>query len=61
MDIKKLKELKPEELKERLVTKQEELVTVKYEIKMGQEKDNKKPGKLKKEIARIQTILNNQQ
>lgn len=60
MDTSKLKELKPEELKERLKTKQEELVNTKYEIRMGQEKDFKKPSKIKKEIARIQTILNNQ-
>lgn len=58
MDIKKLRELKSDELNERLVKKQEELVNTKYEIKMGQEKDVKKVMKLRREIARINTLLN---
>ncbi len=58
MDANKLRELKPEELKDRLVKKQEELGIVVYDVKMGREKDFKKINKLKKEIARINTLLN---
>lgn len=57
MDIKKLKELKPEDLKERLLKKHEELVSTKYDVKMGVEKNYKKIMVLKKEIARINTLL----
>lgn len=59
MDANKLRELKPEELKERLGKKQEELATIVYDVRMGREKDYKKINKLKKEIARINTILSN--
>ena len=58
MDIKKLKELKQEELKERLSKRQEDLVVTKYDVKMGQEKNYKKIMIIKKEIARINTLLN---
>ncbi|MBP9758610.1 50S ribosomal protein L29 [Candidatus Dojkabacteria bacterium] len=58
MDIKKLKELKPEDLKERLSKRQEELVSTKYDVKMGVEKNYKKILMIRREIARINTLLN---
>lgn len=48
----------PKELAELLAKKRHELMEFRFLIKQGQVKNNKKGRELKKEIARILTLLN---
>ncbi len=57
METKKLRELKKEELKQRLQDKKKELSALIYDKNSGKIKDVRETSKIRKEIARILTIL----
>ena len=58
MNIQEIKKLKTEELVKELLKKQEELFEVSKDIRNGKEKNVKKSLRIKRIIARIQTVLN---
>ncbi|MBD3363178.1 50S ribosomal protein L29 [Candidatus Dojkabacteria bacterium] len=60
VDIDKLRKKTEEELKTRLTEKRGELVELRYNVKLGKETSYSQVKELKKEIARINTILNEQ-
>lgn len=58
MDTAKLRKLTKVELIERLETKRNELTEYKAEVKLGKESNFNGIKELKKEIARISTLIN---
>jgi len=58
MKAQELQSKKPEELKRLLQEKRIDLCKARFDIKSNQVKDNQQQGKLRKDIARILTILN---
>lgn len=58
MKMDDIRKLKKEELKKELGSLKAELVTAKKEIKSGKEKNVRKGLRIKKNIARIRTVLN---
>ena len=58
MKTQEIRKLKTEELVTELLKKQEELFEVSKEIRNGKEKNVKKSLRIKRIIARIQTVLN---
>jgi len=57
MKAQELRSKKPEELKRLLQEKRVELCKARFDIKSNQVKDNQQQGRLRKEIARILTII----
>jgi ribosomal protein L29 len=58
MKINDIRNLKKEELEKELGSLEAELVTAKKEIRYGKEKNVKKNLRIKRNIARIRTVLN---
>jgi len=58
MKAQELRSKKPEELQRLLQEKRAALCKARFDIKSNQTKDNQQQSKLKKDIARILTILN---
>ncbi len=58
MNMKEIRKLKKEELFKELGSLESELVRVKNEIRAGKEKNVRKSLRIKKNIARIRTVLN---
>lgn len=61
MNSKKYRELTTEKLIEKMTAEKSALHTAQFDVKIGQEKDFSIIKKKKKEIARMQTILNEKQ
>lgn len=60
MKAQELRSKNPEELKRLLQEKRVELCKARFDIKANQTKDNQSQKKIKKDIARILTILNSE-
>jgi ribosomal protein L29 len=58
MEIKDMKKMKKEELEKELQKMENELQVVKKDVRSGKEKNVKKSLRIKKNIARIHTVLN---
>lgn len=58
MDIESLRKLSKEELESRLAEKKIELLDLDYDLKSNKSTDTSKRKELKKEIARISTLIN---
>jgi len=58
MKAQELRSKKPEELERLVQEKRAELCQARFDVKANQTKDNQKQSRLKKEIARILTVLN---
>lgn len=61
MKIKEIKDSKTEELQKELESLSQELFQTKRDIRDGKEKNVKKSLRIKRIIARIQTVLNERQ
>ena len=60
MNAKDMRALSAEELKTKLADAREELMKLRFQVVSGQLKDTSRLPVLRKEIARMQTILNEQ-
>ena len=58
MKAQELRSKKPEELQRLLQEKRVECCKARFDVKSNQVKNNQQEGKLKKDIARILTIIN---
>ena len=58
MKAKQVREMSPEERERKLVDLKEELFNLRFQNSVGQLENNRKLGMVKRDIARIKTVMN---
>ena len=58
MEAKQIREMSPEERQRKLIDLKEELFNLRFQNSVGQLENNRKLGLVKRDIARLKTVIN---